>query len=91
MQYVDKQVKVAKEFYEVFSAAGSVIEIYKQAIKDGWQPGVDIPSIVLGAMPALGVALQGLDQVPAEFKTDMSAALMAGAIGGSEIAGKIMK
>ena len=69
MQYIDKQVKVAKEFYEVFGAMGVLVDSYKVAIKDGWQPGMDIPSIVLGSLPALGQALTGLDQVPGEFKT----------------------
>lgn len=91
MEYVDKQVKVSKEFYEVFSAVGMVVDAYKTAMKDGWQPGMDIPTIVLGAMPALGLALTGMDKIPAEFKTDLGAALMAGAVGGSEIAGKLMK
>lgn len=91
MEYVDKQVKVAKEMYEVFQAVGMIVDAAKAALKDGWQPGTDIPMVLMAAMPALGTAIQGMDKIPVEMKEDLSSFLMAGAVGGSEIAGKLMK
>ena len=62
VQYLEKNVKVAKETTEVFDAVASVIRDIRQ--------GKSIAEISSGNLPKLVTAVDGFDQFDDEFKAD---------------------
>jgi hypothetical protein len=39
----------------------------KKSLEDGWQPGTDISAVIASAISELVPAMQGVEQLPAEF------------------------
>jgi hypothetical protein len=68
MEKLKYSVEVPKEIHEVGLALGAILKATGNALKDGFQPGEDIPVIVMAAVANLGAAVSGLDKVGDEFK-----------------------
>lgn len=84
-------VTVAKETHEVFDALAEIVRQAKLALKDGFQPGQDIPAIVLGSFNKLTVALDGMGKVPADLKGNTPAFIQAVATGGGQVGAELAK
>ena len=67
MNYLDYKTQYPKETYEVGYALGEMIRAIGAALKDGFQPGQDIPVIITSAIANLASAINGLDELPEEF------------------------
>lgn len=74
------EVEVAKEMYELGMGLAQVIDAVKQAMADGWQPGQDIPAIVVQAIAIIPPALAGVDQIKNELSEDKGAFISAVAL-----------
>jgi hypothetical protein len=83
------QVEVSKEMYELGMGLASVVDAVKQATADGWQPGQDLPAIVVAAIAILPPALQGVDQIKSEIAEDKGAFIAAVALPIAEVIKKI--
>lgn len=79
------EVEVSKEAYELGQGLAVFIKAAKQALNDGFQPGQDLPALMMSAMNDLLPAVQGLDQIEAEIKEDGQAFRQAVALGLSGI------
>lgn len=90
MATVTKTVEVPKEIDEVMEALADVVVAVKDALKDGFQIGTDLPAIVLTAAAKLPAAVEGIDQVDDEFKNDLVGSLQAVALGSGKIAGALL-
>lgn len=71
MEYVDVTLKCAKETYELGKGLEGVVIAIKNALKDGWQPGTDLPMIAVQSLNALAPAVQGVEKLPEEAKADV--------------------
>jgi hypothetical protein len=80
---VEVKVPVSKESYELMQGIAGFLKVVKTALKDGWQPGSDIPAVMVGAMATLVPAMQGVEKLPVEIVAEMpefAAAVMLGAV-----------
>lgn len=84
MEYVEKKVLLPKEGSELFSCFPKVCVALKSALADGWQPGQDLPAVVMSAVMEFAVGLQGVQKLPEEAKADAPAFAKAGALAGIE-------
>lgn len=71
------EVEVSKEIYEAGQGVAKFVKAMKDALKDGWQPGQDLPVAMSHAMTDLVPALNGISEVPAELAADRLAAAHA--------------
>jgi hypothetical protein len=90
MEYLDKNVKVAKEAMEVMDAAVGLVTSMKNKL-DGGLSVTEVMAALMENMNKLAVAMQGAEKIAPEFKLDPGATLAAGALGGMEIVKVIMK
>lgn len=88
---MDVQVQVEKEMHELMQALHGIVKATKQALADGFQPGMDIPQVVMAAVGVLPAAIQGLDSLPANAKANPVAFMNAAGLGASAIAGEFIK
>jgi hypothetical protein len=80
MTTVTRTVEASKELIELGEAISGVVGDVKHALDDGWQPGADLPAILVSAVTRLGTGLQGVQDIPAEVQADKKAAAMAVAL-----------
>lgn len=73
METVDVTLKCAKETYELGKGLEGVLLAVQKALKDGWQPGTDLPAIAIESLQALGPAVQGVEKIADELKGDVKA------------------
>lgn len=78
------EMEVSKEAYELMHGLVELVKVIKLAMADGFQPGMDLPAIVMGAMAILPKAIEGLDQLDEESK-ELEPFIKAFLVGGSEI------
>lgn len=78
-------VEVSKEAHELMSGFIEVVKASRKALADGFQPGQDVPEILIKAVGQLPAMVGGLDQLPAEAKEDLAAFVNAGALGGGQL------
>lgn len=80
MSQIEVSVPVAKEAYELGLGISDFVQAVKTAVADGWQPGQDIPAILVAAFEKLVPAVQGADQIPSEMveKKEFSNAVYLG-------------
>lgn len=71
------QVDVTKEAYELGLGLKRFVVALKGALKDGWQPGKDIPVVLNAAMTDLMPAVEGLEKLEDEIKADKAAFVSA--------------
>lgn len=62
------ELECSKEALELCRAVETLILSVKDAMKDGFQPGMDLPIIITSAITQLPAALQGIEKLPAEMK-----------------------
>lgn len=67
-----KELKVIcpKEITEVGECLGEILRVAGQQLKDGWQTSSDVPPILAAAFSKLLVAIEGVQNIVTEFKTD---------------------
>jgi hypothetical protein len=70
------QLNTPKEVTEVGIALSSILKAVSLSLKDGFQPGQDIPAIVMSAIASLGNAIEGIENLPEEFKSSPVMATM---------------
>ena len=85
---VDVTVKVSKETYELALGVAELTKAVKLALKDGFQPGQDLPPILLTAVNQFA-AIEGVDKIDDEAKENPEAFAKAIAIGLSEVYGAV--
>lgn len=70
MNTVKVEFDAPKETHEVGKAIAGLMKNYKVAVADGFQVGQDAPAILMGSFNELMAAIDGVDQIGAEFKAD---------------------
>lgn len=80
-----REVEVTKEFAELWEGLAEIVKASKVALKDGFQPGQDLPVIAAQAFGSLTKAIGGLDQLPAEAKEATAAFVRGGLLGASDV------
>jgi len=85
------QVPVSKAAHEVASLLSSLVVETKKALDDGFQPGSDLPVVVLALVTKLPAAVADFSQLGPEFKQDPEQFLNAFLIEASKIVGALVK
>lgn len=67
------EVEVSKEAYELMDGIKKVVESVKKALADGWQPGQDVPTILMESLTALVPAVAGAESIGSEAKEELEA------------------
>jgi len=67
METIKVELNCPKEITEVGLAIKQILDTTAIAIKDGFQPGSDIPIIMSSAFGALVTAIGGIQNLPEEF------------------------
>ena len=70
---VEKNVKMSKNTLETIEGLSDFIIVCREALKDGFQYGDDIPDIVSSALSDLIPILDNLDDIASEFSEDPAA------------------
>lgn len=78
-------LEIPDETGELVKGLTKFIGSIKEAMADGWQPGIDIPTIMVAAMSDLPAAIGGWEQLDDEAKANPEAMLAAGGLLASEI------
>jgi len=76
MQTKKIELEVPKEITEIGEALGTLLSAIGTSLSDGFQPGTDIPVIITTAIATLGTAVNGAQDIPAEFQEDSVMAVM---------------
>jgi hypothetical protein len=87
---VDVKTQGTKELNEVGEALKGIMTATKAALKDGWQPGTDLPLIVTSAFASLPKAIEGLSQVGQEVKDFPVQAVMGALVPVAEGVGELI-
>lgn len=74
------ETQVTKEVHEIGLGVKGVIQAYKTATADGWQPGEDIPKILIDAYQPLLTAINGAEKSSEEFNEEPVKAVMGALI-----------
>lgn len=77
MDMVDVNWKLPKEAHDIGAALAVIIKASVAAGKDGFQPGTDVLAVASAALMSLPAALDGLANLPAEFKGKPGSASLA--------------
>ena len=85
MAKVQKTIEVSKEASELADALAGIVKAVRLAVKDGFQPGTDIPAIVVQALALLPTAIAGVDQLGPELAEDKAAFFQAWTLAGLDI------
>jgi len=82
---IDVNLKVSKEAYELGMGIAKTITAIQSALKDGWQPGQDLPVLMQALMADLVPAIQGIEKLADESKESQLAFFTAWALSGLEV------
>jgi hypothetical protein len=88
---VQATVEVSKEIYELSTGLAEFIGAVQGALADGWQIGSDLPVVVMATIHKLVPAMQGVEQIGAEFKEDKGAAVLGALVPLVNAIGKLVK
>lgn len=77
MELKKLEVEVSKEAHELGEAIAKLVMATKDAMKDGFQAGQDIPAVVMTAFAELPKAIEGLDKLDDEAKAGLKPFVMA--------------
>ena len=80
IQLETRSTPVTKEMLEVGEGLRGVMDAVEKATKDGWQPGTDLPVIIVEALPKLSAAIDNVKQASIEFKHEPAKAVMGALI-----------
>lgn len=79
------EVEIPDETAELIQGLVSFVESVKESLEDGWQPGIDIPVIMMKALNDLPSAIGGINKIGSEAKADPAAMIAAVGIMSSDI------
>jgi hypothetical protein len=85
---VDISTKVERSGYEFMQHMVEIAQAYKASVADGWQPGQDIPKIVLAVVakgPGLISSMSSFDDDLAESKILFATGINIGAYDVAEV------
>lgn len=85
MEKMKLEVEVPKEMHELMLGIAKIVKASKLALKDGFQPGQDLPAVLVAAVAELPAMVGGLDKLPEEAKSDTAGFVKAGVLGAAEI------
>lgn len=85
------KVQVEKEAYELGQGIKNMTLSCTKALKDGFQPGQDLPVVLQAAMVDLFPALQGVEKLGLELEEDASAFVKAFVLSAEELAVGLVK
>ena len=91
MEKVIVEVELPKEIHELSVGLSKFVGSVREALKDGFQMGQDIPPILTSALADLVPAIEGMDQVDDEFKEDPAGVIKAVSLSVSDIVGGFLK
>lgn len=77
MELKKVEVEVTREAHELGEAIAKIVLATKQALADGFQPGMDLPAVVMVAFNELPKAIDGLDKLDDEAKGSIKAFSLA--------------
>jgi hypothetical protein len=78
-------VEVTKEAYELGQALVEVVKATKAALADGWQPGTDVPAVLMASIAALPKGVDGAQKLGDESKSTVEF-ISAFALAGKDLA-----
>ena len=70
---VDKNVKVSKSAEALTASLTKLTKVTKEQLKDGFQPGADLPPLTLAAFQEFQQVLAAIPQLDDEAKEDVFA------------------
>lgn len=70
MEMKEIKVSVPKEITEVGECLGDMLRTIGQQLKDGWKSSEDLPPILANSFSGLIKAIEGVQNIPEEFKTE---------------------
>lgn len=70
MATIEVTAEVSKEGYELGQGLVKFSDAIVKALKDGWQPGQDLPIVMLSALHDLVPALEGAQLIAKELGED---------------------
>ena len=82
---VTESVELPKELNDIRIAIVALVKAVKEAGKDGFQVGTDIPAIVMAAYKPLADAINGASSIPAEMKESLSGSIKVAGLMGADI------
>lgn len=82
----DVTVQVSKESYELGQGVVKFLAALKQALKDGWQPGSDLPILLNAAILDLVPGFQGVEKLGLEKQENLKAFVTAYSLSGVDAA-----
>jgi hypothetical protein len=80
MQKVTKQVETPKELQEVLDVLVELIKVTKEQLKDGFDLSKDLGPILSVAISKLPIAIDGIEKVADELKSDLPGVIKAGGL-----------
>ena len=83
MSTIKVEVEVSKETHEACAGIVAMLVAVKEAKKDGWQAGQDLPKIAMVAFGQMA-AIEGVDLIDDEMREDPVAFARALALGISD-------
>ncbi len=91
METVKVELELPKEASELAAGIANFLAHAIAAVKDGFQAGDDLPVLLAAAMGDLIPALNGVDQLPTEFKEDKAGFVAAFGYAGLLFQQKLME
>lgn len=77
MELKKLEVEVTKEAHELGAAIAKIVLATKEAMANGFKPGVDLPAVVMTAFQELPAAIDGIEKLPDEAKAHVKAFALA--------------
>lgn len=85
MSKVMVSVEVSKESYELAQGLVKFVGAVRASLADGWQLGADLPELVAAAFSELVPAVNGVQELPLEYKEDPAAFVNAFLLTGGDL------
>lgn len=82
--------EVAKEAHEAVQFPVEIVKAVKLALADGWQPGTDVPAVILAVLAKAPQAIAGLDQLEGELAEKRGAVMQAVGIAVGDLAAALV-
>jgi len=83
---VETKVLEAEPVKNVRIAVKDIVHGIRQSLADGWQPGADVPMIIMTSLNALSKAVSTFDQVDDAFKDELAASLRSSGLLAADVA-----
>ena len=85
------QVEVASVTYNLGQALRDFLQASRRALSDGWQPGSDLPVVLMAAYADIIPHIKEFEQIPAEAKEDVGPFLKGLSLSLEDIVGDFLK